>query len=237
MADDSEKPVLEGVRSNHPGPVADDSEKPALEGVRSNRLGSAADDSEKPALEGVRSNRPGSARSSRRSNSSISSVSPTNSFIAQPIRPAPLQGETTGLHAVVSQKSEDELLRILSRRKTDATLQQDPEVNAEIQNLLSSIFGSSRRGEEETRHLGVVFRDLTVKGMGLGARVLPTNGDPLLAPFRALRGLFRKGGGGHGSKPPVRTLIDSFSGCIKPGEMLLVLGRPGSGKLLSAIVI
>ncbi|KAJ3542263.1 hypothetical protein NM208_g4196 [Fusarium decemcellulare] len=30
-------------------------------------------------------------------------------------------------------------------------------------------------------------------------------------------------------KPPLKTIIDNSHGCVKPGEMLLVLGRPGSG--------
>jgi len=43
---------------------------------------------------------------------------------------------------------------------------------------------------------------------------------------RTIRGLFA---GQRKNKNPVKTIIDDFSGCIKPGEMLLVLGRPGSG--------
>lgn len=31
------------------------------------------------------------------------------------------------------------------------------------------------------------------------------------------------------SKPPLRTILNNSHGCVKPGEMLLVLGRPGSG--------
>ncbi|KAJ5151295.1 ABC multidrug transporter atrF [Penicillium canariense] len=31
------------------------------------------------------------------------------------------------------------------------------------------------------------------------------------------------------SKPPLRTILNKSHGCVKPGEMLLVLGRPGSG--------
>jgi ABC-type multidrug transport system ATPase subunit/ABC-type multidrug transport system permease subunit len=31
------------------------------------------------------------------------------------------------------------------------------------------------------------------------------------------------------AKPPVRELISDFNGCVRPGELLLVLGRPGSG--------
>lgn len=30
-------------------------------------------------------------------------------------------------------------------------------------------------------------------------------------------------------KPPVKTILDDFNGVVKPGEMCLVLGRPGSG--------
>lgn len=31
------------------------------------------------------------------------------------------------------------------------------------------------------------------------------------------------------NKPPLKTIIDNSHGCVKPGEMLLVLGRPGAG--------
>ena len=31
------------------------------------------------------------------------------------------------------------------------------------------------------------------------------------------------------NKPPLRTILKNSHGCVKPGEMLLVLGRPGSG--------
>lgn len=31
------------------------------------------------------------------------------------------------------------------------------------------------------------------------------------------------------NKPPLRTILRNSHGCVKPGEMLLVLGRPGSG--------
>ncbi|KAH7112292.1 ABC-2 type transporter-domain-containing protein [Dactylonectria estremocensis] len=30
-------------------------------------------------------------------------------------------------------------------------------------------------------------------------------------------------------KPPLKTIVENSHGCVKPGEMLLVLGRPGSG--------
>ena len=111
-----------------------------------------------------------------------------------------------------------------------------PEANAEIEALLSSIFGKSRQGNnEKTQHLGVVFKDLVVKGQGLGAALQPTNGDLLLGPLRAVRGLFPGGEKPKNSGHAVRTLIHGFSGCIRPGEMCLVLGRPGSGEFYFVI--
>jgi len=108
-----------------------------------------------------------------------------------------------------------------------------PEANAEIEALLSSIFGNSRQqeGQEKTQHLGVVFKDVVVKGQGLGAALQPTNGDFFLGPWRAIRGLFPGGEKVRSNGDAVRTLIHGFSGCVRPGEMCLVLGRPGSGEL------
>jgi ABC-type multidrug transport system ATPase subunit len=94
------------------------------------------------------------------------------------------------------------------------------------------MFGKARQEhseEEKTRHSGVVFHDLTVKGVGLGASLQPTVGDIFLGLPRALRTLFTKGAKAAGGKPPVRELLSHFDGCVRPGEMLLVLGRPGSG--------
>lgn len=152
------------------------------------------------------------------------------------------QSERPALKKTASGRTitEDDLFRVLSRRRTNqsgrsVSTVQDPDHAAEqeeINRLLSRMFGQSRQEsseEEKTRHLGVVFKNLTVKGMGLGAALQPTTGD-IFANFpRFLKNLFTKGPRRAAGKPPVRTLIDDFSGCVKPGEMLLVLGRPGAG--------
>ena len=141
--------------------------------------------------------------------------------------------------------TEEDLFGVLSRRRTNtsyATGRRDStstahtggnnEEQAEIEKLMSRMFGKDRQAhseEEKTRHVGVVFKNLTVKGMGLGAALQPTLADPFLTLPRALMGLFRKGPKRAAKGPPVRTLLDDFNGCLRPGEMLLVLGRPGSG--------
>ena len=128
--------------------------------------------------------------------------------------------------------TEEDMARVLSRRKTNGTVSDSSirDEQEEIERLMSRMFGANRQAnseDEKTRHVGVVFKNLTVKGMGLGAALQRTIGDPFMALPRLLTGLVS--GKRTARKPPVRTLIDNFNGCIRPGEMLLVLGRPGSG--------
>lgn len=72
-------------------------------------------------------------------------------------------------------------------------------------------------GGEKPRKLGVTWKNLTVKGVGGNA----TFNENVLSQFFP----FRKGS--KGVQP--RTIIEDSYGCVKPGEMLLVLGRPGAG--------
>ena len=139
--------------------------------------------------------------------------------------------------------TEDDLFRVLSRRRTSqsnnlgrrdtqATASSADEEQDEINKLMSRMFGHTRQEaseEEKTRHVGVIFKNLTVKGQGLGAALQPSAGDFFMNPVRLVKNLLTRGPKAAAGKPPIRTLIDDFSGCIKPGEMLLVLGRPGSG--------
>lgn len=137
--------------------------------------------------------------------------------------------------------TEDEIFRVVSRRRSSTSASgrrpsfistHSGEEQADIERLLSRIFGKTRQEQsedEKTRHVGLVFKNLTVKGVGLGAALQPTLGDPFLALPRLIKGLFSGNGRGAMGKPPIRTIINNFSGSIRPGEMLLVLGRPGAG--------
>ena len=72
----------------------------------------------------------------------------------------------------------------------------------------------------EGRKLGVSWKGLTVK-------VVPSDAmlqENVLSQFNIPQQIKE---GRH--KPGLRTILDGSSGCVKPGEMLLVLGRPGSG--------
>ena len=99
-----------------------------------------------------------------------------------------------------------------------------------MREVMSNMFGQSRQAaseEEKTRHVGVVWKNLTVRGVGLGASIQPTISDIFLAIPRGLWGLLRHGP--RRKKKALRTIIDDFTGCVRPGEMMLVLGQPGSG--------
>ncbi|KAG2356782.1 pleiotropic drug resistance ABC transporter [Suillus spraguei] len=79
-----------------------------------------------------------------------------------------------------------------------------------------------RRGEQsiKARELGVMFNDLRVVGLGACASLQPTMGS-ILNPLTALKNARAMG--------DVRDILSGFEGVVTPGEMLLVLGRPGSG--------
>lgn len=167
--------------------------------------------------------------------------SPTSPYEAgfEPIRTQSHGPKRPGmLHRTLT---EDEIFRVVSRRRSSVSgsgrrasfiSSHSGEEQADIERLLSRIFGKNRQEhseDEKTRHVGLVFKNLTVKGLGLGAALQPTLGDPFMALPRLIKGLLSGNGRGVAGKPPVRTIINSFSGCIRPGEMLLVLGRPGAG--------
>lgn len=70
------------------------------------------------------------------------------------------------------------------------------------------------------RQLGVTWKDLTVKAVSSDAAIQ----ENAISQFNIPKHIQE---GRH--KPPMRTILDNTHGCVKPGEMLLVLGRPGSG--------
>jgi ABC-type multidrug transport system ATPase subunit len=70
------------------------------------------------------------------------------------------------------------------------------------------------------QELGVTWQDLSVQVVSSEAAVNETVLSQFDIPTKIREGR---------RKPPMRTILNKSHGCVKPGEMLLVLGRPGSG--------
>ncbi|TDZ30775.1 ABC transporter G family member 21 [Colletotrichum spinosum] len=70
------------------------------------------------------------------------------------------------------------------------------------------------------RELGITWKNLTVQAVGSDASIH----ENVLSQFNIPK-LVKE----SRNKPPLKTILDNAHGCVKPGEMLLVLGRPGSG--------
>jgi ATP-binding cassette, subfamily G (WHITE), member 2, PDR len=84
--------------------------------------------------------------------------------------------------------------------------------------LMNSIDGSNIR----IRHAGFTFKNLNISGVGTALQLQKNVGSTLLAPLRILE--YFKSGSGRKS-----TILRGFDGVTKSGELLVVLGRPGSG--------
>jgi ATP-binding cassette subfamily G (WHITE) protein 2 (SNQ2) len=98
---------------------------------------------------------------------------------------------------------------------------------------LEDYLQNKHRGEAKEagiipKKIGVSFRELTVSGYaGAGWMLAPTFLDKL--PSLLGWDLVRYIQGILAPAPEPRPIIQGFSGVVKPGEMLLVLGKPGSG--------
>ncbi|KAF6758018.1 pleiotropic drug resistance ABC transporter [Ephemerocybe angulata] len=94
--------------------------------------------------------------------------------------------------------------------------------NFDFEQLARQFVKKREKSGVKPRQLGVYFANLHVVGLGASASFQPTLGS-LFNPMNVVHALqnFRH--------PPLRDILVKFDGCVRPGEMLLVLGRPGSG--------
>ncbi|KAL2131092.1 hypothetical protein VTI74DRAFT_5566 [Chaetomium olivicolor] len=141
------------------------------------------------------------------------------------------------LHDILEEGASTELHRLataLSRHQSRAAgpgsrevLQSDPTLNPEsaefdvtkwVRNFVAQL---NEQGHKSTE-LGVCFRDLDVFGSGSALQLQETVDSVLLAPLRVGE-LFSRGKREH------KHILHGFNGLLRSGELLAVLGRPGSG--------
>ena len=96
--------------------------------------------------------------------------------------------------------------------------------------LEAALRGDKKAAEEasiRSKRVGVMWKDLTVSGIGGSRNIVQTFPDAFINFFNVagtLMHLF-----GLGKKGKEFDILQDFNGVAKPGEMVLVLGRPGSG--------
>ncbi|KAM0664571.1 hypothetical protein ACQRIU_006429 [Beauveria bassiana] len=159
-------------------------------------------------------------------------------------RVAPLSRRNT--EAMIADNDREEIMRIASqisrRRSSVASLQQvpsqqggggvgldwdDPRLDPQsdsfdlgkwVRHFVSQVRKENRMGP----NTGVSWRNLDVFGSGDAVQIQKTVGSLLMAPLR-LGEFF------HFGKKEHKQILHGFNGILKPGELLVVLGRPGSG--------
>ncbi|KAL4753783.1 hypothetical protein BDW72DRAFT_13841 [Aspergillus terricola var. indicus] len=79
----------------------------------------------------------------------------------------------------------------------------------------------------KSKHIGVIWDNLTVRGIGGSKSFIKTFPDAIV-DFLNVPGLIMDWTG-HSNKGKEFEILKDFRGVLRPGEMVLVLGRPGSG--------
>lgn len=123
-----------------------------------------------------------------------------------------------------------ELQRIfttLSQRRSSAVAPDDPAVDPLSPSFDLSKFLKTMRHQLEAEgiqmhQLGLVYKNLNVFGSGAALQLQQTVADFLQAPLRIGEWF------SFGNKER-KQILRSFDGVIRSGELLIVLGRPGSG--------
>lgn len=97
----------------------------------------------------------------------------------------------------------------------------------DLEAALRGNLDAEREAGIRPKHIGVYWDGLTVKGMGGETNFVKTFPDAFIDFFDVITPIKKMLG--FGKKGVETTILDNFKGVCKPGEMILVLGKPGSG--------
>lgn len=129
------------------------------------------------------------------------------------------------IHSVKSIDSNMDRVNALARTLSAKSYANDDlEINSEDFDLIKTLRALSQRFNDQgfpEAYTGVTFKGLTSTGVNIGAKYWPTVSDFYHGLYEIPKNLFQK--------TPERDIIHDTYGLIKPGELLLVLGRPGAG--------
>ncbi|KAI8142003.1 ABC-2 type transporter-domain-containing protein [Fennellomyces sp. T-0311] len=118
-----------------------------------------------------------------------------------------------------------ELSRISRQSTNAAKLEEGAAVQEEfnLDDFLHGMRSDAEQAGHTPKHLGLVWKNLTVKGLAAGERIVPTVITGIMDMLQFWKYF------GIGTNPSKKTILRGLNGFCKDGEMLLVLGRPGAG--------
>jgi ATP-binding cassette subfamily G (WHITE) protein 2 (SNQ2) len=137
-----------------------------------------------------------------------------------------LQREFTGVSRA-SRKSNKNVTDPEKGAPIEATTSDDTASLFDLETALRGDVDAAQEVGIREKHIGAYWDGLTVKGIGGFTNYVQTFPDAFVNFFNIVSPIM--GMLGAGPKPVEATLLDNFRGVCKPGEMVLVLGKPGSG--------
>lgn len=128
--------------------------------------------------------------------------------------------------------------RRISRANSRATLPKadlekavsSEEISQESWDLEDTLRGAKKADQEsgiKSKYIGVIWDNLTVRGIGGVKNIVKVFPDAFVDFFNVPGTIMHMLG--YGKKGNEFEILKNFRGVAKPGEMVLVLGRPGSG--------
>ncbi|KAM5346373.1 hypothetical protein ACJ41O_009378 [Fusarium nematophilum] len=135
---------------------------------------------------------------------------------------AELQREFTGVSRASRRKS------TVADPEKDAGADGSDDVSVfDLEAALRGGLDAEKEAGIRSKHIGVYWDGLTVRGFGGMSNYVKTFPNAFVDFFDVVTPLIRLLG--LGPKPAEKALLDKFRGVLQPGEMVLVLGKPGSG--------
>ncbi|KAL8639764.1 MAG: hypothetical protein Q9228_003236 [Teloschistes exilis] len=117
-------------------------------------------------------------------------------------------------------------LRDLEKQSSDGSLDGKPG-EWSLEDTLRDGRAASEEAEIKPKHIGVLWENLNVKGYGGVKNIVKTFPQSFVDFFNFPETIMHMlGYGKHGKQVDI---LHNFRGVVKPGEMVLVLGKPGSG--------
>ncbi|RCK66698.1 Protein SNQ2 [Candida viswanathii] len=113
-----------------------------------------------------------------------------------------------------------EISKQVTHKEGDFQLQTD-EFN--LSKILANFVYFAKKQGIMLRKSGVTFQDLSVYGVDDSVAIVPTVMDLIKGPVVGAINAVKK------MRAPHRQILKNFNGYAKPGDMVLVLGRPGAG--------